>query len=420
MRRTFAFATFAAALAACGDQTSPVAPAGPVNLLQDNTIPGRYIVTVSDDVDPLPIALQYGIRPDYVYEDVLTGFAGNITNAALEALKLDGRVRMIEPDGRTVAYAGVQTGATWGLDRIDQRVLPLDSSYSYASTGTGVTAYIVDTGIRYDHVEFGGRASFGVDVMADSATMRGGDCNGHGTHVAGTVGGTTYGVAKNVSLVAVRVLDCAGSGSFSGIIAGMDWIARNGRLPAVANMSIGGLVPQRSASVDQATSNLIASGVTVALAAGNGVPNGGVGIDACSGSPGGHPLAITVGATGKTDARTVWSNYGDCVTFFAPGSGIMSADFASATGAKSLSGTSMASPHVAGVAALYLELAPGAAPATVKQALFDASTRAVVTTSLSTNNHLVYSLVPAPVVPPTETGPKPCTPKSKKKGICSR
>jgi subtilisin family serine protease len=417
MRRTFAFAAFAAALAACGDQTSPMAPAGPVNLLQDNTIPGRYIVTVSDDVDPLPIALQYGIRPDYVYESVLTGFAGNIGSAALEALKLDGRVRMIEPDGRTTAYAA-QTGATWGLDRIDQRALPLDSSYTYVSAGTGVTAYIVDTGIRYDHVEFGGRATFGVDVMADSATMRGGDCNGHGTHVAGTVGGTTYGVAKNVSLVAVRVLDCAGSGSFSGIIAGMDWIARNGRLPAVANMSIGGLVPQRSASVDQATTNLVASGVTVALAAGNGVPNGGVGIDACNGSPGGHPLAITVGATGKTDARTVWSNYGDCVTFFAPGSGIMSADFASATGAKSLSGTSMASPHVAGVAALYLERATGAAPSTVKQALFDASTRGVVTTSLSTNNHLVYSLVPTPVVPPTETGPTPCTPKNKKKGTC--
>jgi subtilisin family serine protease len=419
MRRTFAFAALAATLSACGDQTSPVAPAGPVNLLQDNSIiPGRYIVTVSDDVDPLPIALQYGIRPDYVYQSVLTGFAGNIGSVALEALKLDGRVRMIEPDGRTTAYNTTQTGATWGLDRIDQRTLPLSTTYNYVSTGTGVTAYIVDTGIRYDHAEFGGRATFGVDVMPDSATMRGGDCNGHGTHVAGTVGGSTYGVAKNVSLVAVRVLDCAGSGSFSGIIAGMDWIAQNGRLPAVANMSIGGLVPQRSASVDQATSNLIAAGVTLALAAGNGVPNGGVGIDACSGSPGGHPLAITVGASDKTDTRTVWSNYGSCVTFFAPGSGIMSADFASATGAKSLSGTSMASPHVAGVAALYLQGAPGASPATVKQALFDASTRAVVQLSLSTNNHVVYSLVPTPVIPPTETGSTPCTPKNKNKGTC--
>ena len=394
MRRTFAFAAFAATLAACGDQISPVAPAGPVNLLQDNSIiPGRFIVTVSDGVDPLAIAQQYGIRPNYVYESVLTGFAGNIGSVALEALKLDGRVRRIEPDGRTTAYT-TQTGATWGLDRIDQRALPLSTTYSYTSTGAGVTAYIVDTGIRYDHVEFGGRATFGADMMADSATQRGADCNGHGTHVAGTVGGSTYGVAKNVSLVAVRVLDCAGSGSFSGIIAGMDWIAQNASGPSVANMSIGGLVPQRSASVDQATSNLIAAGVTLALAAGNGIPNGGVGIDACNGTPGGHPLAITVGATDKTDTRTLWSNFGSCVTLFAPGSGIMSADFASATGAKSLSGTSMASPHVAGVVALFLENAPGASPAAVKQALFVASTKTVVQLSLSTNNHLLYSPVP--------------------------
>ncbi|HEX2079214.1 MAG TPA: S8 family peptidase [Longimicrobium sp.] len=417
MRRTFALLACFAGLTACDSHTELLAPAEAGTALLSGTIPGRYIVTLSDDVDPLPVALQYGITPDYVYESVLTGFAGDISDVALQALRQDTRVVRIEADGVTTAYA-TQTPATWGLDRIDQRALPLNNSYTYNSTGQGVTAYIVDTGIRYDHAEFGGRASFGFDAMADSATMRGGDCNGHGTHVAGTVGGATYGVAKNVSLVAVRVLDCAGSGSFSGIIAGMDWIATHGQLPAVANMSIGSLVPQRSPTVDQATSNLIAAGVTLSLAAGNGIPNGGVGVDACNNSPGGHPDAITVGATGKTDAKTVWSNYGDCVTLFAPGASIVSADYASATGSSTKSGTSMAAPHVAGAAALYLELAPAASPLTVRAAMSAAATQGVVTTSLSTNNHLLYSLIPGPVVQTNETGTTPCTPKNKRKGTC--
>jgi len=419
MRRTFALIGCFAGLAACDTPSGPVAPAADHASASAvaGILPGRFIVTLSDDVDPLPVALAYGIRPDYVYESVLTGFAGSISDVALQALRTDTRVVRIEADGITTAYA-TQTPATWGLDRIDQRALPLDTSYTYASTGTGVTAYIVDTGIRYDHAEFGGRATYGFDAMADSAAMRGGDCNGHGTHVAGTVGGATYGVAKDVSLVSVRVLDCAGSGAFSGIIAGLDWIAKNGRLPAVANISIGSLVPQRSASVDQAISSLIAAGVTLSLAAGNGVPNGGVGIDACNNAPGGHPDAITVGATGKTDGRTVWSNYGDCVTIFAPGASIVSADYATAAGSSTKSGTSMAAPHVAGAAALYLQLAPGASPLTVRAALTGAATQGVVTTSLSANNHLLYSLVPGPVVQPTETGTTPCTPKNKRKGTC--
>ena len=417
MRRTFALLALAG-LAAC--DSVPVAPSvtdiSPVlTTPTSGLIPGRYIVTLRDDADPGLVALEYGIKPRYVYDSLITGFAGDISDAVLEALRLDGRVTMIEQDG-IVTTNEVQAPATWGLDRIDQKALPLDRSYTYNHTGTGVTAYIIDTGIRYDHVEFEGRARPGFDAFADG--QNGADCQGHGTHVAGTVGGKTWGVAKRVNLVAVRVLNCEGSGSFSGIMAGMDWVAANGTLPAVANMSIGSLVPQRSPSVDAATRNLIASGVTVVLAAGNGVPNGGVGIDACNNAPGGLPEGITVGASTRTDQRTTWSNYGDCVTFFAPGSGIISASHATIDGSKSSSGTSMASPHAAGVAALYLEQAPRAGHATVKQALFAASSKGVVQLSLTTNNHLLQSLVVAPVVPPVETGPTPCTPKNKNKGKC--
>ncbi|HEX2092413.1 MAG TPA: S8 family serine peptidase [Longimicrobiaceae bacterium] len=395
MRRTFAVLACVAALAACDSAPEPLtprSPSGPATGSQTGLIPGRYIVTLSDDADPRSVALQYGIQPTHVYETVLTGFAGEISEVALQALRLDGRVQRIEQDGIIVATT-TQSPVTWGLDRIDQQALPLNGSYTYNHDGSGVTAYIIDTGIRYDHAEFGGRASFGIDMMPDSATQQGSDCHGHGTHVAGTVGGTTYGVAKDVDLVAVRVLGCNGSGSFSGIIGGMDWVADNASLPAVANMSIGSLLPQRSSTVDQATSNLIAAGVTVVLAAGNGIPNGGVGIDACSGAPGGHPLAITVGATDKTDTKTVWSNYGSCVTLFAPGSSIVSAGYSSSTASATMSGTSMASPHVAGVAALYLQQDTAATPATVKAALSNGASQGVVKNSLSVNNHLVYSLV---------------------------
>jgi len=417
MRRTFALLALAG-LAACDSE--PVGPhagaaASVISTTTDGRIPGRYIVTLRDDAQPAAVALAYGIKPLYVYDSVITGFAGDISATVLQTLRLDGRVVRIEQDG-IITTTGVQNPATWGLDRIDQAALPLNGSYTYNHTGTGVTAYIIDTGIRYDHVEFEGRARPGFDAFADG--QNGADCNGHGTHVAGTVGGKTWGVAKRVNLVAVRVLDCAGSGAFSGIMAGMDWVAQNGTLPAVVNMSIGSLVPQRSPSVDAATRNLIASGVTVVMAAGNGIPNGGVGVDACNNAPGGLAEGITVGATSSTDQRTVWSNYGDCVTLFAPGSGIISASHATVDGSKSSSGTSMASPHAAGVAALYLEQAPRAAPATVKQALFDATSKGVVQLSLSTNNHMLQSLVLAPVVAPVETGPAPCTPKNKGKGQC--
>ena len=277
-----------------------------------------------------------------------------------------------------------QTGATWGLDRTDQRGLPLSTTYSYNNTGSGVRAYIIDTGIRLNHTQFGGRASSGFDAVDGGSAD---DCNGHGTHVAGTVGGSAYGVAKNVSLVAVRVLDCGGSGSWSGVIAGMDWVANNHVKPAVANMSLGG---GASTAVDNALANLISKGVTVGVAAGNG-NRGGRQQDACNYSPARVTAAITVGATDKTDTKTSWSNYGPCVDIFAAGSGITSAWHTSTSAINTISGTSMATPHVVGVAALYLQSNSNADPASVATALKGNATSGVVTKSSTTNPILLYS-----------------------------
>ena len=326
---------------------------------------------------------EHGVAPDFVYGTVLNGFAGSISDAARAGLLRDARVERIEQDG-VVTTQTTESGATWGIDRTDQRALPLSTTYSYNNTGAGVTAYIIDTGIRFDHTEFGGRASSGYDAV-DGGTAD--DCNGHGTHVSGTVGGTKYGVAKGVSLVAVRVLDCGGSGTWSGVIAGMDWVAANHRTPAVANMSLGG---GASTSVDDALRNLIGSGVTVGVAAGNG-NRGGRQQDACNYSPARVAEAITVGATDKTDTKTSWSNYGSCVDIFAPGSGITSSWYTSATATNTISGTSMATPHVVGVAALYLQSNTGASPAAVAAALSANATAGIVKNSSTANNNLLFS-----------------------------
>lgn len=368
-------------LAACVDPSAPgVSPAtedasAPTMAVQaeGDIIPGAYIVVLREApgrTRATSVASAMGVAASamrYEYNSALNGFAAELTAREAERLARDPRVALVEPDRIAVAYA-TQSPVTWGLDRIDQHNLPLSNSFTYTRNGAGVHAYIIDTGIRATHVEFTGRVGAGRDIVGNDNDPN--DCNGHGTHVSGTVGGTTYGVAKGVTLHAVRVLNCAGSGSNSGVIAGIDWVRLNHVKPAVANMSLGG---GASSAIDQAVANAVGAGVTMVVAAGNSNAN------ACNYSPARAPSAITVGATTSTDARASYSNFGSCLDIFAPGSSITSAWRTSNTATNTISGTSMASPHVAGVAALYLAGNPGASPATVANALIAAATTGVVT-----------------------------------------
>ena len=348
-----------------------------------------YIVVLNPNANSSQVASEHAQRYNadvsHVFRWALRGYSAQMSDQAAESARNDSRVAYVIADGIMRAIT-TQTGATWGLDRIDQRSRPLSGTYSYTNTGAGVKAYIIDTGIRFSHNDFGGRAVSGIDQVDGWSAD---DCNGHGTHVAGTVGGATYGVAKAVSLVAVRVLNCSGSGSTSGVIAGVDWVTGNHQSgqPAVANMSLGG---GANSALDTAVRNSINDGVAYAIAAGNGNIFG-FAANACNYSPARVAEAMTVSATDNTDRKASWANFGNCVDWFAPGVNITSDWYSSNTATNTISGTSMATPHTAGVAALYLQSNPSASPASVRTALFNLTTKSIVTSANTANNHLLFT-----------------------------
>jgi subtilisin family serine protease len=343
-------------------------------------------------------ARKYGGLINHVYNSVVKGYAASMSERQAKRTAADPKVAYVEADQVVSLAADQLNPPSWGLDRVDQRDLPLDSKYSYGTTASNVNAYIIDTGINLSHSEFGGRAVSGRDFVDNDADAT--DCHGHGTHVSGTIGGASYGLAKGVKLVGVRVLDCQGSGANSGVIAGVDWVTANHVKPAVANMSLGG---SASTALDAAVRRSIAAGVSYALASGNSNTN------ACNSSPGRVAEALTVNASDSADARASFSNYGTCTDIYAPGVNIKSAWIGNTSATNTISGTSMATPHVAGAIALYLAGNPTATPSQVNSAITGAATPNKITNpGTGSPNLLLYTgsggTPPPPPPPPPPTG----------------
>ena len=381
MPRSFAFLPLVM-LAACADVVQTPVPGDESHQALGAGGAAGYIVVLTEDAGATPgaargragrVAEAVGARPSRVFAGVLQGFSAPLTAAQLAALRHRPEVAYVEPDAPVRLFTTQANPISWGIDRIDDVNLPLDQTYTYTSTGAGVTAYVLDTGINLNHLDVVGRAAYiangsNGDFVGDGHGSAA-DCHGHGSHVAGTVGGTYSGVAKGVSIRAGRVVNCTGGGTASMAIAGMDWIRLNGTRPAVVNMSLG---YGNLSSVRTAAANLVAAGFTVVAAAGNG-NFAGTPIDACTESPAGSPNVITVGSTTSTDAESSFSNYGTCVDILAPGSNIYSSDYLVTNQVVPKSGTSMATPHVAGVAAQYLQSNPTAAPGAVWKAIWTKS-----------------------------------------------
>ncbi|MGC4865798.1 S8 family peptidase [Micromonospora sp. DT53] len=400
-RRSVLIGVTAATMLAVGTPALAAEPVGVVRAAGGATaVPDSYIVVLKDSAvardrvgdTAKRLSGRHGGTVARTYGAALRGFEAKVSASAAARIAADPAVAYVEQN-HTVSISGTQANPpSWGLDRIDQRNLPLDSSYTYPNTASNVHAYIIDTGIRFSHNDFGGRATSGYDAVDGGSAD---DCNGHGTHVAGTVGGSAYGVAKAVQLVGVRVLNCSGSGTNAGVIGGVDWVTANAIKPAVANMSLGG---GANSSLDNAVRNSIASGVTYGLAAGN--DNG---ANACNTSPARTTEAITVGSTTSSDARSSFSNVGTCLDIFAPGSSITSAWYSSNTATNTISGTSMATPHVVGAAALVASANPSWTPAQVRNQLVANATPNVVSNPGSGSpNLLLY--VGTGSTPPPPTG----------------
>ncbi|GHG29128.1 S8 family peptidase [Streptomyces zaomyceticus] len=379
--------TFAAVPAQAAPAEGVVLAAGSAD-----AVPGSYIVTLKQGAGFKAASAKgrnlisgYGGTVRKTFGSAVNGYSATLDETEARRLAADPAVASVEQN-RIVRADATQTNAPWGLDRIDQANLPLSGTYTYPdSAGGGVTAYVIDTGVRISHSQLAGRAVNGYDAVEGDTVAQ--DGNGHGTHVATTIAGTTYGVAKSARIVAVRVLDNNGSGTTAGVIAGIDWVTSHhtAGAPAVANLSLGG---GASTALDNAVKNSIADGVTYAVAAGNS------GVNASSTSPARVPAAITVGATSNTDAKASWSNFGSVLDIFAPGVSITAGWNTSDTATSTISGTSMATPHVAGAAAIYLAGHPSATPAQVATALVNGATTGKVTSPGSGSPNRLLRIVP--------------------------